>query len=147
MSFLKRQKKESIIIVGCGRFGSALATMLSEQNKSVAIIDIDERAFKKLSPSYGGFSIEGDGTDIDLLTSAGAKSADILVASTNDDDTNIMIAQIAKQVFGINRVITRIYDTTKQVAYNDMDIVSICPAILSVNEFERIILDKESEPL
>ena len=93
MSIFKRQKKESIIIVGCGIFGSTLATMLSEQNKNVAIIDIDERTFRKLSPSYRGFSIEGDGTDIDLLTFTGAKNADILVASTKDDDTNIMIAQ------------------------------------------------------
>lgn len=145
MNLFKRQRKESIIIIGCGRFGSTLATMLSEQNKNVSIIDIDEKAFRKLSQSYAGFSIEGDGTDIDLLTYTGAKNADILVASTDDDDTNIMIAQIAKHVFGINRVITRVYDTTKQIVYNDMNIMSICPAILSVNEFERIVLNRESE--
>ncbi|MEN6317105.1 MAG: NAD-binding protein [Clostridiaceae bacterium] len=147
MNFFKKQKKENIIIIGCGKFGAALATILSEQNKNVAVIDIDEKAFSKLSPYYEGLSIEGDGTDIDLLTFAGAKNADILVASTNDDDINITIAQIAKQVFGINKVITRIYDTSKQIAYNDMDIVSICPVILSVNEFERIALNKEGELL
>jgi trk system potassium uptake protein TrkA len=140
MSFFKRQIKENIIIVGCGRFGSSLAMMLSEQNKNVSVVDINEKAFKSLSPSYRGLSIEGDGTDSDLLTYAGAKDADILVASTSDDDTNIMIAQVAKQIFGINKVIARVYDTSKQAAYNDMDIVSILPVLLSVNEFERNVL-------
>ena len=144
MSIFKKQIKEHVIIIGCGKFGSTLATLMSEQNKSVAIIDIDENAFTKLSSSYGGFSIEGDGTDIDLLDIAGAKNVDVLIASTNDDDTNIMIAQIAKQVYQIKNVITRIYDSSKQIAYDNMDIMSICPANLSLNEFNRIILDKET---
>lgn len=139
----KQQKNESIIIVGCGRFGSSLATILSEQNKNVSVIDIDESTFRKLSSSYGGFSIEGDGTDVDLLSLAGAKNADILIASTNNDDTNIMIALIAKQAFQIKNVIARIYDASKQAAYSNMDIMSICPAVLSINEFNKIILDKE----
>jgi len=145
MSFFRKHVKENVIIVGCGTFGSTLAAELSEKSKSVIVIDIDEGALRKLPSSYKGFSIEGDGTDIDLLTFAGGKNADILVASTNDDDTNIMIAQIAKQVLGINRVITRIYDASKKTAYNDMDIVSICPTILSVNEFERIALNEGGE--
>ncbi|MDI6618933.1 MAG: NAD-binding protein [Clostridiales bacterium] len=91
--------------------------------------------------------MEGNGTDIDLLIFAGAKNADILVASTSDDNTNIMIAQIAKQIFRINRVIARIYDSSKQIAYNGMDIVSICPVTLSTNEFKRIVLCKESEKI
>ena len=147
MSILKRHKNESIIIVGCGRFGSTLATMLSEQNKSIAIIDIDKSAFAKLSPSFGGFSIEGDGTDIDSLEFAGAKNTDILIATTHDDNTNIMVAQIAKEVFHIKRVITRIYDASKKTAFNDMDIECICTADLSVNEFERILSNKESMEL
>ena len=137
MHFLKREKSQNIIIVGCGRLGSSLATMMSEQNRNVTILDIDENSFRKLSSSYGGFTLEGDGADIDHLAYAGANLADVLIAATNDDDTNIMIAQIACQVFGIKTVLVRIYDTSKQVAYDDMNIISICPANLSIEEFKR----------
>jgi trk system potassium uptake protein TrkA len=145
MSIFKREKKENVIIVGCGRFGSSLATLLSEQNKNVTIIDMDENALIKLPPSYIGGTIEGDGTDIDLLELSGAKNTDTLIASTNDDVTNIMIAQIAKQVFQIKNVITTLYDLSKQSAYSNMDIITICPSILSVNEFKRMTLVKEKD--
>lgn len=145
MSILKKHKNESIIIVGCGRFGSTLATNLSEQNKNVAIIDMNESAFRMLSTSYSGYSLEGDGTDIDLLTFAGAKNADIFIASTEDDNTNIMIAQIAKHVFKIKKVFSRITDTSKLITIKKLDIIPICPATLSVKEFERIIVTREKD--
>lgn len=145
MSIFKKIKKEHIIIVGCGRFGSTIVEMLTEQNKSVAIIDIDENAFLKLSPSFNVLSIIGDGTDTDLLEIAGTKNADILIASTNDDDTNIMIAQIAKQVYHIQTVIVRINDSSKEISFNDMNIVAIYPAILSADECCKIVATKENE--
>jgi len=144
MSIFKKTKKEHIVIIGCGRFGATIAKMLTEQNKSVAVIDIDEDAFIKLSPSFNLLSIIGDGTDTDLLEIAGAKGADILIASTNDDDINIMIAQIAKQVFNVPTVIARIYDSSKEISFNDMNIISICPALLSANECCKIVVNKEN---
>lgn len=140
MKIFNKTKKEFIIIVGCGRLGSSLASLMSDQDKNVAIIDINEKAFRKLPVSYGGFTIEGDGSDLDVLSSVNAKDADILIASTNNDDTNIMVAQIAKHIFEIKKVIVRIQDASKQVAYDDSDIESICPTKLSINEFQRIIL-------
>jgi trk system potassium uptake protein TrkA len=143
MGIFKKQKKENAIIIGCGSIGAAIAKLLSEQNKSVSIIDTDENAFKKLPTSYNGCSVAGDGTDIDILASAGAKNTDILVASTDDDNTNIMIAQIAKQIFMINKVVTVVKDMSRHAAYKDMNIESICPAMLSVNAFESIVPEKE----
>lgn len=147
MSFLWKQKSENenIIIVGCGKFGSALAEMLEAQKKTVSIIDSNETNFKNLPPSFHGITIKGDGADIDLLQFAGAKTADVLVASTNNDNTNIMIAQIAKRLFEISKVIVKLYDTSKQIAYSDMDIMTICPAILSAKEFERVFTDRNQE--
>lgn len=147
MSIFKKVKKEHIIIVGCGRFGSSIVEMLTEQNKSVVIIDIDESAFIKLPASFNLLSVIGDGADTDLLEIAGAKSADILIASTNDDDINIMIAQIAKQVYNIQTVIARINDSSKEVSFNDINITAIYPAILSANECCKIVADKENNTL
>lgn len=138
MSVFGKAKKEFIIIVGCGRFGAALAADLSEQDENVVIIDLNPIEFRKLPLSYGGLSIPGDGTDLDLLTTVSAKDASIFIAATNNDDTNIMAAQIAKQFFRIEKVIVRIHDQSKQVAYEDCDIESICPATLSVREFSRL---------
>jgi trk system potassium uptake protein TrkA len=135
--------RETIIIVGCGRLGSSLADMLSQQNKNVTIIDMKGDAFRKIPLSYGGLSIEGDGSDLDILRVAGATETDLLLATTDDDDTNIMIAQIAKQILKIPRVIVRINDTSKMAAYADAGIESICPAALSMKEFRRIAGEEE----
>lgn len=139
------KKRQSTIIVGCGRLGSILANRLSDESENVTIIDISENAFRKLSPSYGGYQIEGNGSDIDLLIYAGAKDADILIAATNSDDTNLMIAQFGKALFGIRHVIARIKDTSKLVALDGMDIDTICPAELSIREFSRIIGERTGE--
>ena len=143
--FSKKDKTESIIIVGCGRLGSSLADQLSSENKNVTIIDINEKAFRRLPLSYGGLTVEGDGTDMDVLTSCKGKETDILIACTDNDDINIMAAQLAKQIFKIKKVIVRIQDHSKQVTYADLGIESICPALLSIREFERIIA-KEIPP-
>jgi len=139
MGVFRGDKKKNIIIVGCGRFGSAIAAMLSERNRNVTVIDINQNAFRKLPSSYGGFTIEADGSDIDALTRVRASKADLIVASTGDDNLNIMVAQIAKQIFGVKQVVARLQDPSKQAAFNDLDIEAIYPALLCVREFERII--------
>jgi trk system potassium uptake protein TrkA len=147
MSLFNRIKPKIIVIIGCGRLGSTLAEMLYEQNFHVTVVDNDERAFRKLSPSYGGFTIEGDGCDPDILVEAGSNNADILVATTDDDNTNIMIAQMARQAFQISRVIARIYDTSKLSACIGGNIDFICPALLSIEEFKAIVLQSEASEI
>lgn len=147
MSIFNRNKPESVVIIGCGRLGSTLAEMLYDQNFHVIVVDHDERAFRKLSPSYGGFTLEGDGCDPDILVEAGSNNADILIATTDDDNTNIMIAQMARQAFQIGKVIARIYDTSKRSACIDESIQFICPALLSIEEFKTIALHREAAEL
>ena len=133
------KEKSSIIVVGCGRLGSTIASLLSERNLNVIVLDIDQGNFRKLAASYGGLTKEGDGTDIDMLERVGIKEAAVLVATTNDDDVNIMIAQIAKEIFHVDEVITRIYDASKDVTCNRMGIHVISPTRLSVDEFRRVL--------
>jgi trk system potassium uptake protein TrkA len=139
MGFKKKKKdKNLIIIAGCGRLGSSIASLLSPQGKDVVIIDRDGNSFRKLSPDYGGFSIEADATDINTLKDAGIDEASILMAFTDNDNTNIMIAQIAKKIFLVSKVITRLYDTEKESILNGSNIYTINPARLSITAVDEI---------
>ena len=136
------KEKRSIIVVGCGRLGSTIASLLSERNLNVIVLDIDQSNFRKLAASYGGLTKEGDGTDIDMLERVGIREAGVLVATTNDDDVNIMIAQIAKEIYHVDEVITRIYDASKDITCSRMGIHVISPTNLSVNEFRRVLFQE-----
>lgn len=140
MTFFKRNKKPSYtVIVGCGRLGADLANTLSEEGESVLILDKNKDSFRKLSPSFGGLSMEGDGMDLDILNAANVRRADTVVAVTNNDNVNIMIAQIAKECFSVKRVISRLYDPERECVYRELGIDTICPAVLSVNEIDKIL--------
>ncbi|MEA4849227.1 MAG: NAD-binding protein, partial [Clostridiaceae bacterium] len=96
-------------------------------------------AFRKLSPSYGGLSIIGDAMDIDILQEAQISKASVVVAVTNSDNANIMVAQIARELFYIQRVIARLYDPDRACVYREFGIDTICPAILSAKEIDKIL--------
>lgn len=142
MILFRSEKKISVLIIGCGRFGSRLAGKLSDENKNVTVIDISQNAFRRLSPAYGGFAIEGDGSDVDLLRDSGAGDADVIIVTTNDDDINIMAAQFAKQVFHTPKVIARIKDSSKLAVLKDMEIDTICPSDLSVIKFDELMCER-----
>lgn len=132
-------KDEYIIIIGCGRLGSHLANLLSASKKSVVIIDKDEKAFNRLDSNFSGFTIEADAVDTQILKDAKIDKADIVVAVTNDDNTNIMVSQIAKRIYNTPKVIARLIEPNKQKIYENLEIITICPTILSAEEFNKII--------
>lgn len=140
-----RKKDEYVIIVGCGRLGGYLAGMLSGEGKSVVVVDRDPSAFKKLGSDFSGFAVEADATETDTLRNAKIEKADVLVTTTNDDNTNIMIAQIAKQIHGVPKVIARLYELQRQKVYEELGIQTICPTILSAEAFEKIINEDGTE--
>lgn len=144
---MKKNSYNYIIIAGCSRFGANIASILSSQGKDVVIIDNDMTSFRKLSTDYSGFKINGDATDVDILLEAGIKKADIVVAATNDDNTNIMISQISSEMFNVPKVVSRLYDTEKEIVYRDFDIKMIRPAKLSIDEFERVLSNDVMEVL
>lgn len=132
-------KDEYIIIIGCGRLGSHLANLLSASKKSVVIIDKDEKSFNRLDSNFSGFTIEADAVELQILKDAKIDKADIVVAVTNDDNTNIMVSQIAKRIYNTPKVIARLIEPNKQKIYENLDIITICPTILSAKEFSKII--------
>ncbi|WP_178021087.1 NAD-binding protein [uncultured Paenibacillus sp.] len=142
---MKKNDCRHAIIAGCSRVGAEIASMLSSKGKDVVVLDNNKLSFRKLSPDYSGFTVEADATDVDALKQAGIEKADLLVAATNDDNTNIMIAQIASKLFQVPRVISRLYDYEKEVVYNDYNVQIIYPTRLTLHQFEQLISEHHRE--
>lgn len=134
-----KNKKNYTIIVGCGRLGSNLADALSTQGENVLVIDENKDNFKRLSSNFGGLTLRGDGTDVNKLIEAKIAAATTVISVTNDDNTNIMIAQMAKEIFNVKQIIARIYDPQCESIYNSLGISTICPSTLSSNEIAKLI--------
>ena len=136
---IEKDKDAYTIIVGCGSLGANLANTLSDCGSNVTIIDKISDAFNKLSPSYGGIVITGDATDLLILENADIKKASAIVCVTNNDNTNIMVALLAKEMYGVKQVITRLYNTERECVYHENGIVTICPAVLTENEINKLL--------
>ncbi len=119
-----------VIIVGCGKMGSIVANYASAEGHNVVVIDKDERSFELLSPEFSGFTIVGDATEVENLKLAKVERADILLALTTDDNTNFMVSMIAKYVFGIGKVVARVYDPENLQLFLDFGIDAVSPILL-----------------
>jgi trk system potassium uptake protein len=132
-----------IVILGCGRVGATLATMLDRAGHQVSIIDYSNEAFRRLDPKFGGETLIGNGVDEEILMRAGIKDADAFAAVTNGDNRNIMASQIAKEIFNVKRVVCRIYDPMRQSTYNELGLDTISPTIVGAQMmFEALTKDK-----
>jgi len=141
---LKGKKKSLyVIIVGCGRMGSIVANYASAEGHSVVVIDKDEKSFELLSPDFSGFTIHGDATEVENLKLAKAENADVFLALTNDDNTNFMVSMIAKYVFGIKKVVARVYDPDNMQLFEDFEIHSISPILLMAEALKGMLLVEE----
>ncbi|MCU0305883.1 MAG: TrkA family potassium uptake protein [Thermoanaerobaculales bacterium] len=127
------------VVVGCGRLGARLANHLSRDGDSVVAIDTGESAFDKLSPDFSGFRLQGDATLMAVLREARLDKADILVATTREDNVNLMVAQVAREIFGVQRVLARLFDPKREAAYERLGIETICPTTLASEAFLRAI--------
>jgi trk system potassium uptake protein len=132
-----------IVILGCGRVGSTLATMLDLAGHRVSIIDYTSDAFQRLSPDFGGETILGNGVDEEVLVRAGIKEADAFVAVTNGDNRNIMSSQIAKEIFRVKKVMCRIYDPIREEIYHELGLETISPTKVGAQMFfDAIVAQK-----
>ena len=114
-----------VLIMGCGRVGSTLAHILEDQGHSVAIIDQDPEAFRKLRTGFRGDKITGVGFDRDVLIEAGIESADAFAAVSSGDNSNVIAARVARESFGIQRVTARIYDPRRAEVYQRLGIPTV----------------------
>jgi trk system potassium uptake protein TrkA len=127
------------IIVGCGRIGAGLAQTLSQRGHTVTVIDKDPAAFQQLGTGFKGQMIDGVGFDRDILVKAGIERADGLAAVTNSDEVNVVTAQIARQVFHVPQVVTRLYDPRHAEVYHRLGLQTISPNGWGINRIADLL--------
>lgn len=134
-----RMDKKHIIVVGCGRLGSSLASNLSADGHRVVVIDHRRETFEKLSAAFSGFKVVGDATELQTLKDANTHQADCLFAVTTSDNTNLMVAQVAKLVFSISLVVARVYDPQREAVYSEFGVETVSPTQLSADVFHQLV--------
>ncbi len=122
-----------VVVVGCGRFGRHLATALSREGCSVVVVDRVPRRLAALDPDFGGFRIEGDGTEPEILRRAKCGDADLVIAATDSDSANLLIAQVARRIMGARRAVARLQDPARISDSEALGIETICPPLLAIS--------------
>jgi trk system potassium uptake protein len=128
-----------IIIAGCGRLGGTLANTLSNTGHSVVVIDQRQRAFDKLGVDFSGIRLLGDVTELGTLKEAQIDRADHVFAVTTRDSTNLMVAQIAQEMFKVPSVVARVYDSAREEVYREFGVRTVSPTRLSTQAFLDLV--------
>lgn len=127
-----------VIIMGCGRVGARLGGLLDSAGHNVTMLDVDSYSFRRLPSGFKGRALVGNGIDEEALKRAGIEHADVFIALTQGDNRNVMASQIARHIFGVKRVICRIYDPLRQELYENLGIEAISPTTI----FADILMKK-----
>jgi trk system potassium uptake protein TrkA len=136
-----------IVIMGCGRVGSSIAHTLEDQGHSVAIIDQDAEAFRKLRSGFKGTKVTGVGFDRDVLTEAGIERAAAFAAVSSGDNSNVIAARVARESFGVQRVVARIYDPRRAEVYQRLGIPTVATVAWTADQMLRRLLPEGAESL
>ena len=131
-----------VVIMGCGRVGARLATLLDIEGNQVTILDTDAYAFRRLPPDFGGTALVGNGIDQENLKQAGIAEADAFVSVTQGDNRNVMAAQIARYIFSVPKVVCRIYDPLRRELYNALGLDALSPTTI----FAQLLKEKLEKP-
>jgi trk system potassium uptake protein len=135
-----------IIIVGCGRVGSELAEFLSSEGHDVVIIDREEHRFNRMGKTFNGITMAGNGFDIELLKNAGIEKCDAFCAITDSDNTNLVAAQVAKEMFKVPKAIARVYDPTRAHIYESLGLSIISGTMLFAARIRDKIIESRLSP-
>lgn len=136
---LSQEKRNmNIVIMGCGRVGAQLASLLDAEGHKVIVLDIDAYSFRRLQPGFAGMALLGDGTNEETLKKACIEGTDAFVAVTQGDNRNVMAAQIAKHILNIPKVICRIYDPLRKDIYESLGLEAISPTTI----FAQLLKEK-----
>ena len=129
-----------IVIMGCGRVGSTLAHILEDLGHTVAVIDQDVEAFRRLRPGFKGSKVTGVGFDRDVLIEAGIEKADAFAAVSSGDNSNVIAARVARESFSVNRVAARIYDPRRAEVYQRLGIPTVATVRWTADQMLRRLL-------
>ena len=129
----------NILIVGCGKVGSGLANSLDKMGHDLAVVDAHPENFDRLDEGFSGYTIQGVPIDTDVLKQAGIEACDFLVAVCEDDNINIMVSQIAREIFKVPKVLARIFDPRRKNVFAQFGLEAVCPTSLTVDAIERAV--------
>jgi trk system potassium uptake protein TrkA len=135
-----------VVIMGCGRVGSTLARSLEDRNHTVSVIDSNPDAFRRLGPSFNGTKVTGIGFDQGVLDRAGIDKADAFAAVSSGDNSNIIAARVARETFGIQSVVARIYDPGRAEVYQRLGITTVATVKWTADQVLRRLLPAGAEP-
>ena len=134
------------MIMGCGRVGSSLARSLEKRGHSVAVVDIDVDAFRRLGPDFTGRTVKGVGFDREVLLEAGIETADGFAAVSSGDNSNILSARVVRETFDVSNVVARIYDPGRAEVYERLGIPTVATVRWTADQVLRRLLPAGSEP-
>jgi trk system potassium uptake protein TrkA len=129
-----------VVIMGCGRVGTTIAASLEAAGHSVAVVDQDKDAFRRLPPNFAGTQVIGVGFDRDTLVEAGIEQADAFVAVSSGDNSNIISARVARETFGVDNVVARIYDPRRAEVYSRLGIPTVATVRWTADEMLRRLI-------
>jgi trk system potassium uptake protein len=135
-----------VVIMGCGRVGSTLARSLEDRNHTVSIIDSDPDSFRRLGPAFNGEKVTGYGFEQLVLEKAGIRRADAFAAVSSGDNSNIIAARVARETFGIQQVVARIYDPGRAEVYQRLGITTVATVKWTADQVLRRIMPAGAEP-
>jgi trk system potassium uptake protein TrkA len=135
-----------IVIMGCGRVGSTLARALEQRGHTVAVIDIDVDAFRRLGPDFTGRTVKGVGFDRDVLIRSGIRDADGFAAVSSGDNSNILAARVVREEFGVDNVVARIYDQGRAEVYEKLGIPTVATVRWAAGQVMSRLLPTPYEP-
>ena len=141
-----RVARVHIVIMGCGRVGSSLARSLEKRDHTVAVIDMDVDAFRRLGPDFAGRTVKGVGFDREVLVEAGITTADGFAAVSSGDNSNILSARVVRETFGVGNVVARIYDPGRAEVYERLGIPTVATVRWTSDQVLRRLLPAGSEP-
>jgi trk system potassium uptake protein len=144
---LAGRKLVHIVIMGCGRVGSRLAHSLEDEGHTVAIIDQDPDAFRKLRSGFKGTKVTGVGFDRDVLIAAGIERAAAFAAVSSGDNSNVIAARVARESFGVQRVVARIYDPRRASVYQRLGIPTVATVAWTADQILRRLIPEGAESL
>jgi trk system potassium uptake protein TrkA len=127
------------LIIGCGRVGSTIALQLQKEGWDVTVVDENEDALGRLGENWPGRFLVGHGMDTDLLREAGIEDAEAVVVSTDGDNTNIVIGQVAQKRFGIACVVARILDPARAEFYSKRGLRVVCPTKIAIDDLNDAV--------
>jgi len=138
-------RSQTVVVVGCGRLGSYVANNLSAQGRYVIVVDRNPRAFGALSGEFSGYSVEADASEYQSLRSLALDKADAVLACTDNDNLNILVAQAAREVFGVRNVLARVLEAGRARLCHELDLPMVSPASVAGDVFLEAMAGADKE--